>query len=99
MRALAILLLLLLCSCSTMRRVGAGICRAKDQTCTALDLVAAPFGLPGTAVAGLVKAGLEAACAVVDAALNMPADVAEDVGITTQPITTSSRPHEEKPKQ
>lgn len=78
---LAVLAILALSSCTTMRRAGHAICEAQDQVSAGITNVGAFFGAPGSIVSGVVNIALEFACSLVDTTINVPGDVLKDVGL------------------
>ena len=102
----ALLLLSLCTSCSSLKRIGTGLCAAEVEMGTAIDEATSPFGMPGKVFGGTAKAFLKAGCTLFDAIVSAPQDLTDATvglfnGNATEPekVPAPQPPQQPQPKE
>jgi len=77
------IVLLSLCGCTTLSKVGEEVCNLEGQLSSGISQVGSFFGAPGNLIAGGIGLALNAGCAAMNVILSAPEDLTNELGITT----------------
>lgn len=80
-RAILAAAILLTASCSTLSRFGGAVCESQEEVSAAIDDGLSWLGAPGQLTAQIVDTTLTIGCKLLDVAVNVPNDLATDVGL------------------